>query len=178
LLSRFADPRHGGFYFVSDDHERLLTRSLSQYDGALPAGSGVAVELLLRLGLQLDEPRFRDAGQRALQAYRATVQRTPSAYAAMLLAADLAAGPLAEVAIVGGRDDPATVALLEAVHRRFRPRLAIACGEPAEPPGRSALLRGKKAIDGRPTAYVCRDYACLAPVHAPADLERQLGDPR
>jgi uncharacterized protein YyaL (SSP411 family) len=28
--------------------------------------------------------------------------------------------------------------------------------------------------DGRATAYVCEHFACLAPVHEPADLLRQL----
>jgi uncharacterized protein YyaL (SSP411 family) len=30
------------------------------------------------------------------------------------------------------------------------------------------------AIDGRATAYFCRDFACQAPTADPADLARQL----
>jgi hypothetical protein len=29
--------------------------------------------------------------------------------------------------------------------------------------------------DGRPTAYVCREFACLAPVTNPEDLDTALG---
>jgi uncharacterized protein YyaL (SSP411 family) len=37
-----------------------------------------------------------------------------------------------------------------------------------------ALLAGRTARDGRATAYVCRDYACDAPVTDPGELGVQL----
>jgi uncharacterized protein YyaL (SSP411 family) len=30
-------------------------------------------------------------------------------------------------------------------------------------------------VDGKPTAYVCRNYACQLPVTDPEDLAAQLG---
>ena len=36
------------------------------------------------------------------------------------------------------------------------------------------LLAERRAIDGKPTAYLCRRYVCQLPVTAPADLARQL----
>ena len=37
------------------------------------------------------------------------------------------------------------------------------------------LLAGKQAINGKPTAYVCRNYACQRPTTDPRELGRQLG---
>ena len=36
------------------------------------------------------------------------------------------------------------------------------------------LLAGREAIGGKPTAYVCRNYACDLPVTDRAALRRQL----
>jgi len=36
------------------------------------------------------------------------------------------------------------------------------------------LLEGRAAIDGRATAYVCRNYACELPVTDRAALAKQL----
>ncbi len=36
------------------------------------------------------------------------------------------------------------------------------------------LLEGRGAVDARPTAYVCRNYACELPVTDPATLASQL----
>jgi len=55
LVDRFEDPERGGFFFTSRDHEKLLVRNRSLNDGAMPAGSGVAAEALLRVASHLDE---------------------------------------------------------------------------------------------------------------------------
>jgi uncharacterized protein YyaL (SSP411 family) len=36
------------------------------------------------------------------------------------------------------------------------------------------LLADRPLIDGRPTAYLCRDFACRLPVTDPAALRDQL----
>ena len=38
------------------------------------------------------------------------------------------------------------------------------------------MVRGKVARQGRPTAYVCRDYACKQPTTRPDELECLLDD--
>ncbi len=177
VLQRFEDPDHGGFFFTSDDHETLLSRNRSLHDGALPSGAGVVVELLLRLASHLDRPDFREAAERTLLAYRPLVGRAPSAYAALLTAATRTVTPPVEVAIRGELDDRATAALLATLRKRYRGSPAIQIAADGEDPGPRAILRGKTSIDGRATAYVCRDYACRAPTEDPQELARQLGDP-
>jgi uncharacterized protein YyaL (SSP411 family) len=176
MVDRFEDRQQGGFFFVSDDHEELLTRSRSGHDGALPAGAGVAAELLLRLAVHLDSPAYRDTALRTIAASRSSLRRMPSAHASLLLAADFAAGPVLEVALIGDDDDPTTRALLDVVRGRHLPRLAIALGRPGAELPRRGLLAGKTAIGGRPTAYVCRDYACREPAVTPSDFERRLDE--
>ena len=74
-------------------------------------------------------------------------------------------------------EDPAAKALLEVVHSRYWPNKVLAGIDPAadEAPGEAIpLLEGREAIDGRPTAYVCRNYACQMPVTEPEALRAQL----
>jgi hypothetical protein len=82
-------------------------------------------------------------------------------------------GGIVELAIVGDPADPATRALLDVVRSPVRPNLVVTV---AADPAVSVipLLDGRVAIDGRPTAYVCRNFACRLPVTDPEALRDQL----
>jgi hypothetical protein len=112
---------------------------------------------------------------RTLESLRPLVSRAPAAFGSLLLAAELAESPPQEIAIVGAPDDPATGALLSVVRSRMRvsPVVQVA---PADRASSLALLAGKTARDGKPTAYVCRNYACQEPTTDPEELARRLGD--
>ena len=175
MVERFEDRTAGGFFFTSDDHEKLLTRSRSLYDGALPAGAGVAAEVLLRLAAHRNDPTLRAPAERTLRAYRPIVARAPSGFASLLIAADFAQGPVVEIAILGPREDPGTRALLAAARSRFLPNRIVGLASPGGPDRDLPLLEGKGPLHGKPTAYVCRNYACHAPTIDPEVLARTLG---
>ena len=101
------------------------------------------------------------------------VARYPTGFAQWLSAMDLALAPVVEVAIVGAADDPATAALLAEVRRGYRPNQVVSM---SPDPGASIvpLLHDRIAVDGRPTAYVCRGFMCRLPVTDPAALREQL----
>jgi uncharacterized protein len=169
MLERFEDREGGGFFFVSDDHEALLTRTRSVQDGALPAGSGVAAEALLRLAVHLDEGRLRQAAEAAMRALHPVAERSPSAFCALLAAADFLEGPIREIAVVGQSGEPGYEALLCAVRGRYEPNRVVAAARPGEHTD-LPLLAGKDLLNGRAAAYVCRNYACDAPITDPAGI--------
>ena len=175
ILERFADPA-GGFFDTADDHERLITRPKDAagqrravrwgdgYDGA-PAAGGVDRRGALSGG--------GGTGARTVAPYLA---RYPTGFAQWLMAASFAASIVDEVAIVGDPADIATRELLAPVWATWRPNqvLAAAPERRTSPTSAVPLLHDRIAIDGRPTAYVCRDFACRLPVTDPAALAEQL----
>ena len=77
--------------------------------------------------------------------------------------------------IVGERGVPETEALLAEARRGFNPDRIVA----VMPPDKSLemsmpLFESRRMIDGKPTAYVCRNYACELPVNEVAGLAAQL----
>jgi len=174
ILARFADG-HGGFHFTSDDHEAILARTRSTYDDAIPAGSAIAAETLLRLAVHLDDATFRKAGLAVLQALRPLADRVPSGFASLLNASAYAdRKDVVEIAIAGPRDAAGTRALLDAARARYLPARVIGWLDPAAGLSGLPLLAGKTLSDGKPAAYVCRNYACDKPVTDPAALTTVL----
>jgi uncharacterized protein YyaL (SSP411 family) len=91
------------------------------------------------------------------------------------VAASFAAGDAVEVAIVGEPAEAATRELLAPTWSEWRPFQVLAAAPPEAANGSAiALLHDRPAIDGRPTAYVCRDFVCSLPVTSPDRLIDQL----
>ena len=173
MLAHFEDPERGGFFFVADDHETLLTRNHSLHDGALPAGSGVAAGWLARLSDHLDDENLQAAAQRTLAALRAAAARSASAFSTLLLAADRELSPGLQILIAGSTDSIETSALVRAARNRFLPHLTLAAGFGAGVEG-LPLFDGKRPLDGQPAAYLCRDRVCGAPLRNVNDLSAAL----
>jgi len=174
MLGRFGDG-HGGFHFTSDDHETILARTRSTYDDAIPAGSAIAAETLLRLALHLDDASFRKAGEATLSALRPLVERAPAGFASLLNASAYAeSDEVPEIAIVGPRDAAGTRSLLAAARALYLPARVMEWFDPVAGPSDLPLLLGKTLTGGKPAAYVCRNYACDKPVTDPAALAKVL----
>ncbi len=175
VLGRFADPA-GGFFDTADDHERLVTRPKDPQDNAVPSGGAMAARVLLRLAAWTGEGRYRSAAETAIRTVAPLAERYPTAFAEWLSAIDLSLADAVEIAIVGEPGDAATQALLEPVARGYRPNQVLALS--ADPASSTVpLLRDRVAIDGRPTAYVCRGFVCRLPVTDDEALRAQLAEP-
>jgi uncharacterized protein YyaL (SSP411 family) len=175
ILDRFADPA-GGFFDTATDHERLVTRPKDIQDNATPSGGAMATTVLLRLAALTGESRYREAAERALATTTPYTVRYPTAFAQWLQATDFALAPVAEVAIVGDLDDPATRELLEIAAGGYAPNRVVAASPLTGEPSAVPLLAERTRLQGRPTAYVCRQLACRLPVTDPDALRDQLDD--
>ncbi len=171
IIDRFTDPA-GGFFDTADDHEALVTRPKDVQDNAVPAGSSMAANVLLRLAALTGESRYRAAAEAAIGGVIAYLARYPTGFANWLSAAHLVVEGIDELAIVGPIGARETRALLDVVPG-FRPTFVVAA---AADPSASVvpLLAERQKIDGRPTAYLCRDFACRLPVTDPDGLRSQL----
>lgn len=171
MTERFADP-NGGFFDTPVGHEPLLFRPKDLQDNATPSGNALAAHLLLRLAAYGDRPEWRQTAEEMLAPVLETAVRYPTAFAKWLSVADFALGPVNEVAIVGNAPQP----LLETLWKTYRPRQVTAIADYPPPPGAPALLNDRPPREGRPTAYVCRNFVCQQPVTTPEELEAQLND--
>jgi uncharacterized protein YyaL (SSP411 family) len=171
MLAHFADA-DGGFFDTADDHERLVTRPKDVQDNAVPSGNSMAALVLLRLAALTGEGSYRTAAEGALRLVVALVARYPTGFANWLSAIDFALADVVELAIIGTPGDPELERLIEPAATGYRPNRVVAIGDP--PTSVVPLLGGRFAIDGRPTAFVCRNFACRQPVTEPEALAALL----
>jgi uncharacterized protein YyaL (SSP411 family) len=172
VIARFADPA-GGFFDTADDHERLIARPKEVQDNAVPSGNSMAALVLLRLAAWTGEGNYRSIAEKSLSLVAALVGQYPTAFGNWLVAIDLSLADVVEIAVIGDPSNTATGRLLGPARSRFRPNQVIAAtADPAA--SVIPLLHDRFALNGRPTAFVCRNFACRQPVTEPEALEALL----
>ena len=87
---------------------------------------------------------------------------------------------IAQVVVVGPRAHAGTVALVREVGQKYQPFIVVV---PVEPGARQdelarvlPFIAEMKMRDGRPTAYVCRDFACDEPATEASALGARIAD--
>jgi hypothetical protein len=176
MLTRFWDETQGGFRLLPQDEPALLAPIRDAHDGATPSGNSIAALVLLRAGRLLGDSRLEDYGRRTIEAFAASVARSPWAFPQMLIAWDFALGPTREVVIAGDPADPATQQMRQALHRGFRPHLVTGFNPTSgDGLGRlAAYAAAQRPLEGRATAYVCADGVCRLPTASVDEFQRLL----
>jgi uncharacterized protein YyaL (SSP411 family) len=170
LLAQFEDRERGGFWFTSHDHERLIHRTKPGHDNATPSGNAVAARALIALGHLAAEPRYVEAGERAVRLFAPALSRSPSGFATMIGALEEAIAPPTAVILDGDR---ATCKDWQrTLERTLRPAVRILdVSDTADLP--PALAKGPRPTQGA-VAWICAGASCLPPVTDLAATERLL----
>jgi uncharacterized protein len=171
ILSRFWDDDAQALFDTASDAESLVTRPRDVTDNAIPSGTSLAIELLLKLGDLFAVGEYSERARYLLETIAEPMARYPTAFGHALGAADLAVRGAIEVAIAGSPADEGFSALARVAAERYVPSLVLAGGTEESGAG-IALLEGRGGA--APVAYVCRAYACDAPTSDVAALGAQL----
>jgi uncharacterized protein len=176
MIARFWDEQEGGFYFTSSDHEELITRTKDYFDNATPSGNSVSAMALLKLGLLTQKQEYTKCAVTVLRALRPVMVRYPSAFGYMLSALDFYLSEPKEIAVVGKLDSHEVRSFVEEIYSRYIPNKVVAASEPGDEAAAAEieLLAERSAIEGKATAYVCRNYTCLEPAASVEDLAARL----
>jgi uncharacterized protein YyaL (SSP411 family) len=163
MIEHFWDKEKGGFFFTtksSDDSVPILKQT---YDGAMPSGNSVALYNLLRLSRLSDEASFEACANKLLKVFSDEVNDQPLGHTFMLAGLEFVLGPSFNIVLVGALSDKDTTAMLAAIRKEYLPNLTIKIWTPEK----TSIFPGVvyEKIDGKPTAFVCRDQECMPPTN-------------
>jgi uncharacterized protein YyaL (SSP411 family) len=144
-------------------------------DNAVPSGGSVAAISLLRLSVFTGKAEYAEKAEASMKAVIPHMQKAPSAVTSWLSAVDILRSDSHEVVLIGATDDPVIAGMKRELRSTFSPNtvFAGATGESGDDAS-SPLLKGREQINGKATAYVCENYACMLPVTTVAELIEQL----
>jgi len=175
-IELFWDRDAHGFFSTTEDSE-LPVRKKDIYDGALPSGNAVAVSNLLRLSRLTGRTELEKKAMEVLRLFAENVRENPVNYLHMLAGLHLLLFPEPDIVISGNKTDDTTIEMLRIINASasldtsviVRP-IEHASEVTAIAPFTKKLL----PLNGKTTAYICRDYACEKPINDIAILKEIL----
>jgi uncharacterized protein len=175
LLEDCLEEERGAMAVASRRAEKLVHRPLSLYDNAIPSATSAGLEALQRLGWLTGESRYRAAAEKLVRSQVSPMTQNPFGFGNLLCGLDRHLRGPVEIVVVGRLDDPRTRALLAAVSAVYLPNRALVAFAPGAPPTQiDPLLWKGRESSPLPTAFVCRDRTCLAPIQDPQELPAAL----
>ncbi|UCC81311.1 MAG: thioredoxin domain-containing protein [Candidatus Zixiibacteriota bacterium] len=166
MIDLFYDEESGGLFLSQNASNDLIVRQKEIYDGATPSGNSVAAYNFLRLARITADTEFEKKSEEIITLFSSEVKKAPSNYAMLLNAVNFEIGPSFEIVISGKEGSEDTIRMLRALNSEFIPNKVVIFRPDEETP---EILRiagyteNQKSIDGKATAYVCRNYACSLP---------------
>ena len=170
MIRDFWDEANGGFYFTGKTGEEDIPRLKQNYDGAVPSGNSVALHDLLRLSRLANEVSFEQYADKMLKAFAEDIKGYPMGHTFMLAGLDFLLGPSYNVVVAGNPADNDTKNMLATLRRQYIPNLTLTLWTPERAKAAPAGVSYEK-IDGKATAYVCKNQTCMPPTN---DIEKML----
>jgi uncharacterized protein YyaL (SSP411 family) len=171
----FWDEANGGWFSSTGNDPTVLLRMKEDYDGAEPSASAVSVLNLVVLTHLHDDPRWSERIERTLRLFADRLEQVGRAVPMMAAAFATSAAGLRQVVIVGEGDEASALhAVAASGYRPFTLTLPLTPARQPEFREIAPFLAAMAPIDNQPAAYVCRDFACRAPVTTPEALAREL----
>jgi uncharacterized protein len=178
----FWDSVDGGWFSTTGRDPSVLLRLKEDYDGAEPAASSVSV-----LNLQTLE-HLVSAGSSPSGSFDQKIRQVFGGFASragqmgravpmMLAALSTYHAGMPQIVLVGESQADDTSAMRRTLQKVYLPTGIVV---PVTPEHRESLARlmpwieAMRAVDGRATAYVCRDFTCRAPTTSSTELATQL----
>ncbi len=167
LCKYFWDSKEGGLYFYGLDAEQLLTRPKESYDGAMPSDNAVAASNFMRLARLSSNSELEEKAQQAVDCFAASIQEHPTAHSFWLLAIIRQFFPGSEIVVAGQPENHDTAEMLDYLNSRYNPHALIVLNDQEinDVLGSSAsYLQDMHSLQGKPTAYICENFACQQPL--------------
>lgn len=173
-IALFADSADGGFYQTHIHHNQPLYRHKEAYDGAYPSGNGMAATILAYSGHLTSNNEFLRYAERTISAFGKLIQQYPIGFAQSLIAYDFLLSPKQEI-IIAAPSHLLQNSFIKLCQENYLPYAVYAVNDGSE------LIRQlipystyQPPLNNRPTAYICQNYSCQAPITDDAEFRKQL----
>ncbi|MBL4720691.1 MAG: thioredoxin domain-containing protein, partial [Alphaproteobacteria bacterium] len=173
--THYWDPETGGYFFAANDTPDLIARTKSANDNAVPSGNGMMANICARLYYLTGNTEYLTRSEEIITAFSGAAAKNFFPLSTLLNSAEFlqSATQIVIVAHEAESKDMKKIIYDLSLPNRIVTVVPPEADATASLPD-SHPAHGKTAIDGKPTAYICRGPVCSAPVTDPQKLKLAL----
>jgi len=173
LITHFWDDSTNGFFFTSDDHEKLIMRPKNNYDLSMPSGNSVAAYVLLKLYHITQNKQFLEIAKKIIESQAISAAENPFAFGYLLNALYLYYQKPTEITIINGKNSE----LVSYLRKKFLPESIMVLVENQsnlEELSKHSFFSGKEFQNDKTTVFVCKNFSCSLPLSDLSEIEKEL----
>jgi uncharacterized protein YyaL (SSP411 family) len=173
LMAHFWDDSTNGFFFTSDDHEKLIMRPKNNYDLSMPSGNSVAAYVLLKLYHITQNKQFLEIAKKIIESQAISAAENPFAFGYLLNALYLYYQKPTEITIINGKNSE----LVSSLRKKFLPEsimVLIESQSNLEALSKHPFFSGKEFQNDKTIVFVCKNFSCSLPLSDLSEIEKEL----
>jgi uncharacterized protein YyaL (SSP411 family) len=167
LIKHFWDEQENNFYYSSDLHESILTRTKVLYDLALPSGNSVSISNLIRLYHITGKNNYLEMSEKMMKGSISSAIDNPFGFGWLLSSTYLYVKKPTEITIFS-KDDKSD--MIDEMNKMYIPNGIFSIlheDNLSETLDQYNLFKNKSLIKERPVndfAIICKDFTCSPPL--------------
>jgi len=173
LITHFWDASSNGFFFTSDNHEKLIMRPKNNYDLSMPSGNSVAAYVLLRLHYITQDKHFLEITKKIIESEAVAAAGNPFAFGYLLNVLYLYYQKPTEITIINDKNSE----LVSSLRKKFLPEsimVIVTNQNNLDTLSKHAFFSGKEFQDDKTQVFVCKNFTCSLPLHDLTEIEKNL----
>jgi len=173
LITHFWDDSTYGFFFTSDNHEKLIIRPKSNYDLSMPSGNSVAAYVLLRLHHITQNKQFLEITKKIIESQATAAAENPFAFGYLLNVLYLYHQKPTEITIINDKNSE----LISSLQKKFLPEsimVIVRNKNNLDSLSKHAFFSGKEFHDDKTNVFVCKNFSCSLPLSDLSEIEKEL----
>jgi len=173
LITHFWDDSTHGFFFTSDNHEKLIIRPKSNYDLSMPSGNSVAAYMLLRLYHITQNKQYLEITKKIIESQATSAAENPFAFGYLLNVLYLYHQVPTEITIINGKNSE----LISSLRKKFLPEsimILVTNQNNLDILSKYAFFSGKEFQDDKTNVFICKNFSCSLPLSDLSEIEKEL----
>ncbi len=175
-MEHYWDWVNGGFFFTPDFGESLLVRTKEIYDSAIPSGSSVMMNNLIKLGRLTSNQEYEKIAELLSKSYSENIKKSPQAFTFFLCGFDFAKHTSYEI-ILAAENETDLQPFIKVLNENYLPNKVVMVVTEKNLNKLKILapfIANYNFDFGEPQAYVCKNFACELPVDSPEKMLKML----